>query len=441
MNSLHLIGIGGAGMSALARVLHGQGRVVSGCDRSEPAVARLRAEGIDAVVGHAESHVQLGVDVGVSTAIDSDSEELAEARRLGLRILHRSEILAGIVASGRGICIGGAHGKTTTSALLAYLLSELGHDPTFLVGGDVSQLGTNARAGSGDLVVAEADESDGSLRVLRPACAIVLNVELDHHDHYADESELRALFSAWAQTLPADGLLVLGDGLEIAAPCTVVHAGVGEGEGWRALNPEPDGHGGTRFTLVRPSGERSQVTLGIPGEHNAGNAVAALAALDFACGDVDAALPVLSRFRGAGRRFEHHGSVGGIRLVDDYAHHPTEVEATLRAARAVAQPGRLIACFQPHMAWRTLAFAREFGEALKLADAACVCDVYTARGPADPGVSGALVTGHSPGAVFTPGYDDAADWLAAQAKPGDLVITMGAGPVDSVISLLRERLA
>ncbi|MDX6599158.1 MAG: UDP-N-acetylmuramate--alanine ligase [Gaiellales bacterium] len=442
---LHLMGIGGAGMSGIARVLRGYGRTVSGCDRSPAAVEELRGEGFDAHVGHDPAHLRPGMELIISTAVDEGEPELAAARRQGLRVRHRSDVLADIVASGEGICVAGAHGKTSTTALIAYVLQECGEDPTFLVGGVVPQLGSNARLGEGRYVVAEADESDGSLARLRPRAAVVLNAELDHHDHFASLDDLHALFRAWVQELPREGLLVLHESLDYPAESEVRRYGAGPGEGWRALDVVADGDG-TRFVLSAPGREPLPLRLGVPGAHNALNATAALALLDWAGIQPARAATPLAEFRGAARRYERRGEVAGIRLVDDYAHHPSELAATLTAARGEAPPGRLLACFQPHMPWRTSKFADGFAAALRLADAACVCDVYVARGASDPAVTGELVveSAHRQDPAFpiawTPGYVDAAEWIVRTARPGDLVLTLGAGPVDAVLGLVRERL-
>jgi UDP-N-acetylmuramate--alanine ligase len=429
---VHLMGIGGAGMSGLARVLGASGVEVTGCDRARG--------------GHDPAHLEPGMEVVVSSAIADDEPELLRARALGLPVLHRSDVLAELVAAARrSIVVGGAHGKTTTTALLAFVLSELGEDPTFLVGGDVPQLGTNARAGGGPLLVAEGDESDGSIARLRPQCAIVLNVDLDHQDRYASLADLVELLGSWTQTLPPDGRLVVGDGVELPTRAPVLRTGLGEGEGWRARDVREEGRG-LRFTLARPGAEPLALDLAIPGAHNAANAVAALASLDWAGIAPERAAEPLSRFRGAGRRFEEHGEVRGIRLVDDYAHHPSEITAVLSAARSYAGEGRVLACFQPHMHWRTRALQREFGESLTAADAACVCEIYLARGEPEEGVTGRLVVERlldaAPGfpVGWTPSYEDAAAWLASRARAGDVVLTMGAGPVDRVLGLLRERL-
>jgi len=445
VKAVHLMGVGGAGMSGIARVLQGHGRTVSGCDRSPSAIEELRAEGIDVKLGHDPAHLHGDMEVIVSSAVSDDEPELAAARRRGLRVRHRADVLADIVASADGICVAGAHGKTSTSALIAFVLAECGEEPTFLIGGTVPQLGTNARVGRGRFVVAEADESDGSLARLRPRAAVVLNAELDHHDHFGSLDDLHALFREWVAELPHEGALVLHDSLDYPSPAQLRRFGAGPGEGWRALDAAPDGEG-TRFTLAVPGRAELPLRIGVPGAHNALNATAALAMLDWAGISPERAAAPLAAFRGASRRYERRGEVSGIRLVDDYAHHPSELAATLAAARGEAAPGRLLACFQPHMPWRTRMFADGFAEALRLADAACVCDVYVARGAADPDVSGELVVQSAHGQdpafpiAWTPTYEDAGEWVARTARPGDLVLTLGAGPVDGVLELVRERL-
>jgi len=445
VKAVHLMGVGGAGMSGIARVLQGHGRTVSGCDRSPSAIEELRAEGIDVKLGHDPAHLHGDMEVIVSSAVSDDEPELAAARRRGLRVRHRADVLADIVASADGICVAGAHGKTSTSALIAFVLTECGEEPTFLIGGTVPQLGTNARVGRGRFVVAEADESDGSLARLRPRAAVVLNAELDHHDHFGSLDDLHALFREWVAELPHEGALVLHDSLDYPSPAQLRRFGAGPGEGWRALDAAPDGEG-TRFTLAVPGRAELPLRIGVPGAHNALNATAALAMLDWAGISPERAAAPLAAFRGAARRYERRGEVSGIRLVDDYAHHPSELAATLAAARGEAAPGRLLACFQPHMPWRTRMFADGFAEALRLADAACVCDVYVARGAADPDVSGELVVQSAHGQdpafpiAWTPTYEDAGEWVARTARPGDLVLTLGAGPVDGVLELVRERL-
>jgi UDP-N-acetylmuramate--alanine ligase len=447
VTDIHLMGIGGAGMSALARVLADQGVVVSGCDRGSSATLRaLHEEGIEVAIGHDPAHLADRPEVAVSTAIDEGEAELVTARALGLQVRHRADVLADIVARGRpAVCVAGTHGKTTTSAMLAVALTALGREPGYLVGGDVPQLGSNARGGGGGVLVAEADESDGSLSVLRPQCAVVLNIEHDHHDHFPSLEAVQALFANWTATLPPDGLLVAADGVDLPSAAPVRRFGLGAGEGWRALDAATRGRG-VSFRLAAPGGREQAVRLAVPGAHNAANAAAALAVLDWLGIRRADAAEALGTFTGAGRRFEEHGEAGGVRLVDDYAHHPTEITATLAAARTYAAGGRVLACFQPHMPWRTRTLQRELAEAVLGADAACVTEVYVARGAPDEDVSGRLVAERAaeidPGAevAFTPSLPEAADWLAARARPGDVIVTLGAGPVDAVLDLVRERL-
>jgi UDP-N-acetylmuramate--alanine ligase len=420
---------------------------VSGCDRGSSATLRaLHEEGIDVAIGHDPGHLAGRPEVAVSTAIDEAEPELVTAHALGLPVRHRAEVLARIMARGRpAVCVAGTHGKTTTSAMLAVALTALGHDPGYLVGGDVPQLGANARGGGGGVLVAEADESDGSLALLRPECAVVLNVEHDHHDHFPSLEAVHALFAQWTANLPPSGLLVAPDGLDLPSPAPVRRVGLGTGEGWRVLDVETAGRE-VAFRLTSPHGREQAVRLAVPGAHNALNGAAALAVLDWLEIDPGDAAEAVGTFTGAGRRFEEHGEAAGVRLVDDYAHHPTEIAATLAAARTYAGDGRVLACFQPHMPWRTRNLQRELAAAVLGADAVAVTDVYVARGAPDEAVSGRLVVERAeeidPQAdvAFTPSLPEAADWLAARARPGDVVVALGAGPVDTVLDLVRERL-
>jgi UDP-N-acetylmuramate--alanine ligase len=359
----HLIGIGGAGMSALATVAYAWGAEVSGCDRStSPYGERLQRFGIPVAAGHDPSHLEDDMEVVVSTAIEADEPELLAARDRGLRRLHRAQLLAEMVASRRSICVAGAHGKTTTAAMIAYAARQGGLDPTFLIGGDVPQLGGNAGPGGGSLLVAEGDESDGSLALLRPRVAVVLNVELDHHARFASQAELMELFRAWVADVPASGAVILHESVDLESDALVQRFGGGDVD-WQVSGIEP-GPDGTGFWLRTPDGTPLHIVLSVPGAHNAGNAAAAIAALSAGMGVEPAdAAAALQGFRGAGRRFEPRGEVGGARIVDDYAHHPTEVEATIAAARAQGA-GRVVVCFQPHLYSRTAALAGRFGRAL-----------------------------------------------------------------------------
>ena len=426
----HLVGVGGAGMSAIARVLAQRGEAVTGCDREGGALLRaLEQEGIACAVGHDAAHVEGCDRVIASGAIPDDAPELVRARALGIPVQHRAEALAAILAEhDRRVVVTGAHGKTTTTSMLAYAAERLGLDPTFLVGGEVRDLGTNARGGASGLAIAEGDESDRSVRLLPADLAVVLNVDLDHLDHYASVEDVVALLAEWVAELPADGLLLLGDGVDLAAPCPVGRFGVGPGEGLRALDPVPDGTG----VAFAPSRGPARVRLAVPGAHNAGNACAAALALERLAVGLDEAFGALEGFSGAGRRFEVLGTAYGYTVVDDYAHHPAELRAAISAARG-RDPKRLVVLFQPHMPWRTVAFAEEFAEALRAADRVVVLETYVARGRPDPEASAwriAELVG--PEAEYAAHDHAAVEILRGMARSGDLVLCCGAGPVDRV---------
>jgi UDP-N-acetylmuramate--alanine ligase len=397
------VGIGGAGMSALALVAHAWGAEVGGSDRERSSyVEQLEAAGIPVTIGHDGAHVPEGAEVVVSSAIAPDNPEIEVTRARDTRTRMRGELLGELVALTPSIVVAGAHGKTTTTAMIAFVLDRLGLDPAFLIGGEIPQLGGNARAGEGWLV-AEGDESDRSLELLRPQIAVVTNVDLDHHATFASEAEVRELFERWLAKAPAT---VRGDELEPVA-----------------------------------------LELGVPGEHNRRNAAAALAALDLAGVLREAAERVLPEFTGAGRRFERRGETRGVTVYDDYGHHPREIAATLAAARAEVGPGRVLVLFQPHLYSRTRHLARELAAALSAADAVAVTSVYAAREEPVEGVEGSLVVEalvtERPGmpVAWTPELEDAVRFLSRRARPGDLVITIGAGDVERAGPLLLEELA
>jgi len=397
---LWLVGIGGTGMSALAVVCRAWGAEVAGSDREATGYTRRLEElGFDVTIGHRAENVRDGWEVIVSSAILPGNPELVPGAR------RRGELLAELVALRPAIAVAGAHGKTTTTAMIAFVLDRLGLDPAFLVGGTVPQLGGNARAGEGWLVV-EGDESDRSLALLAPRIAVVTNVDLDHHVSFASLEEVRRFFDGWLAGLPAGAVIVRGEELE-----------------------PPDG-----------------LVLAVPGEHNRRNAAAALAALEAAGVDPSAALAELARFRGVGRRFESHGEAAGVRVHDDYGHHPAEVEAALMTAREAAGEGRVIAVLQPHLYSRTLYLHHELARALTAADVAVVTEVCGAREEPVPGVTGRLVLDRlaelRPGMpiAWAPGFDDVAAVVRALARPGDLVVTHGCGDIYRAIPGMLERL-
>jgi UDP-N-acetylmuramate--alanine ligase len=395
---LWFVGIGGAGMSALALVAREWGAEVGGSDRARSSyIERLEASGIPVAIGHDSAQVPENAEVVVSSAIAADNPEVSCAR-----VKKRAELLAELVKLRPSIVVAGAHGKTTTAGMIAFVLDRLGLDPAFLIGGEIPQLGGNAHAGQGWLV-AEGDESDRSLELLRPQVAVVTNVELDHHATFASEAEVRELFERWLEQAPAT---VRGEELEPV-----------------------------RFPLA------------VTGEHNRSNAATALAALELAGVPREEAERVLPEFTGVGRRFELRGEAGGVRVFDDYGHHPREITATLAAARSAVDSGRLLVVFQPHLYSRTRHLAHELAHALAAADAVAVTDIYAAREEPVPGVEGKVVVdalvAERPGmpAAWTPELEDAVHFLARRARPGDLVLTIGAGDVERAGPLLLEELA
>jgi UDP-N-acetylmuramate--alanine ligase len=441
---LHMLGIGGAGMSALATVAYAWGAEVTGCDRAPSAYSeRLERFGVPVAYQHDPAHLSEGMELVVSSAIPAAEPELLAARDMGLPRLHRAQLLAEMVASRRSACVAGAHGKTTTAAMIAYAAVQLGLDPTYLVGGEVPQLGGNAGPGGGSLLVAEADESDGSLSLLRPRVAVVTNIELDHHARFASAADLEQLFGEWTAELPASGALVQHESLTLPTQATRVRFGHGDVE-WQVSAVE-QAAGQTGFWLRTPDGTPLHVTLSLPGAHNALNATAAIAALHHLAGtDPAEAAEALAQFTGAGRRFELRGERAGAWIVDDYAHHPTEVSATIEAARAWA-PGRVVVCFQPHLFSRTEALAFEFGRALAAADEVVVTEIYPAREQPVEGVAAKLVVDalseRRPGMplAYEPTLEASARYLRGRMRRGDLVVTMGAGDVRTVGDMLLEQ--
>jgi UDP-N-acetylmuramate--alanine ligase len=439
---LHMIGIGGVGMSALAVVAYAWGADVSGCDRAGSEYSRrLERFGIDVSAGHDRGHLQPGMEVVVSSAVPDELDELAAASELGLRVLGRGELLAELVALRTSICVGGAHGKTTTTAMVAYAAERIGLEPTWLVGGDVPQLGGNAGPGGGDLLVAEADESDGSCALLRPRVAVVTNVDLDHHARFASLAEVEHLFADWVAAVPADGAAVLGDGVSLAAAAApVVRFGFDAGADWRITGFRA-GPEGSRFWLSVPGQPPIDVHLRVPGAHNARNAAGALAALAAAGASAADAAAALADFTGVGRRFELRGTVGGATIVDDYAHNPVKLAAVIDAARTHA-PARVVVCFQPHLYSRTAAAAHAFGGALAGADEVVVTEIYAARERPVAGVTAKLVVDavseRRPGMplAYMPALEDAAGYLRRRMRQGDLVLTVGAGDVRCVGDML-----
>jgi UDP-N-acetylmuramate--alanine ligase len=397
------VGIGGAGMSALALVARAWGAEVGGSDRARSSyVERLEAAGIQVAIGHDAASVPEGAEVVVSSAIGEDNPELEVTRARDTKTLRRGELLAELVAMRPSIVVAGAHGKTTTTGMIAFVLDRLGLDPAFLIGGEIPQLDGNARAGEGWLV-AEGDESDRSLELLRPRIAVLTNVDLDHHATFASENEVRELFDRWLALAPES---VRGDELEPV-----------------------------------------DLELAVAGEHNRRNAAVALGALQLAGVERGDAERVLPEFLGVGRRFERRGEARGVAVYDDYGHHPREIAATLAAARDTAGSGRVLVLFQPHLYSRTRHLAHELAHALAAADAVAVTSIYAAREEPVAGVEGRLVVealaAERPGMplAWTPELEDAVRFVSRRVRPGDLVLTIGAGDIERAGPLLLEELA
>ena len=416
---LHFIGVGGAGMSGLAIVARALGAEVSGSDRAESSYTeRLREAGIEPAIGHEAANVPEGAEIVVSTAIPEDNPELVRAREAGSPVLHRGDLLGEVTRLKRTIAVAGTHGKTTTASMAAHILVETGRDPSYLIGGELRSTGTNAAWGDGEWLVVEADESDRSFLKLAYEVAVVTNIELDHHSTYATLGELEAAFFEFESR---DGTVI--------AP----------------IEGAPD-------VELLPMGSRFQdgdadFELSVPGMHNVLNALQAAMACEYAGVSREEAARALRSFEGAGRRFEPHGEgPGGSAVYDDYAHHPTEVRATLEAARTLGAD-RVVACFQPHLYSRTAHLARDFGRALALADVVVVLDVYPARERAEdfPGVTGWLVAAAASDAAggrpvyWTPGLEEAERLLRAELGEGDALLTLGAGDVDSLARTLSAR--
>jgi UDP-N-acetylmuramate--alanine ligase len=455
LGRVHFIGVGGAGMSGIARILLARGVRVSGSDAKDSReLASLSVLGADVHVGHRAEQVEGADTVVFSTAIRDRNPELVRARELGLRVLRRAEALAAVMADRRSVAVAGTHGKTTTTSLLTVAAQHAGADPSFAIGGSLSGSGVNAHNGSGDLFIAEADESDGSFLLLHPFAAVVTNVEADHLDHYGTEEAVEQAFAAFATTLdPAGFLVTCADDPGAARLAETARAagtdvrtyGTSEDADVRIDALRIRGLGST-FEVVARGRRLGPVELAVPGAHNARNATAALTA-GLGLGLPEKVLREgLGGFTGTRRRFELKGTAGGVRVFDDYAHHPTEITAVLTAAREVVGGGRLVVAFQPHRYSRTAAFRQAFGAALGAADEVVVLEVYAAGEDPIPGASGAGVAAAVPlppaQVLFEPSWSKVAARLVERARPGDVVLTLGAGDVTMIgpetVALLSE---
>ncbi|MDD9379569.1 UDP-N-acetylmuramate--L-alanine ligase [Streptomyces sp. ZAF1911] len=455
MERPHFIGIGGAGMSGIAKILAQRGAKVAGSDARDSETAQaLRAHGATVHIGHAAGHLADDATcVVVSSAIRADNPELARAAELGIPVVHRSDALAGLMDGLRPIAVAGTHGKTTTTSMLAVSLSALGLDPSYAIGGDLDAPGSNAHHGEGDIFVAEADESDRSFHKYTPQVAIILNAELDHHANYASMDEIYESFETFVGKIPEGGTLVIAHGQAGAAE---IAGRVSGNPGLQIVTYGEEPTADVRITKITPRGLTSEVTVvidgrmltftvSVPGRHYAHNAVAALAAgvaLGIPAHNLASAL---GKYTGVKRRLQLKGEAAGVQVIDSYAHHPTEMTADLEAIRGAAGDSRILVVFQPHLFSRTQELGKEMGQALALADASVVLDIYPAREDPVPGITSEIIidAARAAGADVTPEHskEAVADVIAGMAKPGDLVLTMGAGDVTDLGPAILARLS
>jgi UDP-N-acetylmuramate--alanine ligase len=439
---VHFMGIDGAGMCALAELVMREGGRVSGCDlKTGENSRRLARLGAEVSAGHDPSHVGEASALVITSAVPADHPEVVRARTRGIPVLKRAEALGAVVNRGRVLAVGGTHGKTTTTAMTTHILEAAGLNPTGFVGGTVEEWEGNLRHGGGDLFVVEADEYDRSFLTLEPDVAVVTNVEADHLDVYGDLEGVREGFRAFVARLRDGGRLVAcaddpGASSLLAATPKGYSYGLSAGSQLRALDVEKEPQR-LRFRVQEDGVDRGTFELYVPGRHNLLNALGAAAAARFLRAPWDAVRAGLKAYRGVGRRFQRLGEAGGVAVVDDYAHHPTEIEATLAAAREGFPGRRLVALFQPHLYSRTRDFKAEFGRALARADVVWVTNVFPARETPIAGVTGQLVSdaARAAGAAEVHDHasvDDVHEALAGALRAGDVLVTMGAGSVEAV---------
>jgi len=450
---VHLIGVGGAGLSAIARVLLEEGVEVSGSDLvMSPVAEALARDGALVSEGHAAENVN-GADVVVfSSAVPESNVEIQAARSAGIPVVGRPAFLGRLMEGRRGVAVAGTHGKTTTTAMIVSILLAAGRDPTFIVGGVLAGLETNARAGKGPLFVIEADEYDCTFLSLTPEVAVVTNVEHDHPDCYPTFDDFRGAFEEFVALVPEQGLLVVcwddpvarEIGEQQVGTKPVAFFGLGEGAVWRAEEISPNFAGGVDFLAVDDGQTLGLVRLRVPGVHNASNAMAALAVTDFLGVPFRTAREALTEFYGVARRFEVKGEADGVVVVDDYAHHPTEIQATLRAAKERFPDRRIWAVWQPHTFSRTRELLTAFTTSFDDADKVIVLPVYAARETDTLGVSAVSVveaTDHR-SVRAAASMEEALTWLGTEVRAGDVVLTLGAGDGDQVgewlLEILRE---
>lgn len=449
---VHLVGIGGAHMSAIAQILHAWGHAVTGSDqRASAMTGKLERLGVRVSIGHAAANVGDAQLVVTTSAAHEDNEEIAEARRLGVPVIKRADMVARLMEGRYSIAVAGTHGKTTTSGLIAHMLVEAKLDPTYLIGGEVRSLGTNAAPGEGKYIVVEADEYDRAFLSYTPDVAVVTNIEPDHLDIYGTIDELQAAFEQFMSSAPIDGhVIACADSPRVrqAVAAGGIRArdvqtyAIDELAPWRASSVSHDERGQT-FVVTSAGRDFGTFTITLPGRHNMSNALAGIAAGSTIGIEAGVMRAALATYRGAVRRFEFVGEVDGITVMDDYSHHPTEVRVgTIAAAREHFPGRRLVLLFQPHTYSRTRYLLDEWKDCFAGADVLYVTHTYAAREDATEGLSGADLAAAvtSPPTVYVDSFAEAARRIAADLRPGDVFFTVGAGDVDSVGPMLIEEL-
>ena len=446
---IHFIGLGGAGMSGIARIMLAKGINISGSDAKDSSVlSGLKTLGAQVFIGHAASNIGDADILVVSSAIDQSNPEIIAANAKGLVILTRAQALALLMSESKSVAVAGTHGKTTTTSMLTVALQQAGLDPSFAIGGMINRGGTNAHWGSGEIFIAEADESDGSFLAYKPFGAIVTNIELDHVDNFPDIESVNKIFVDFVNSIQPGGFLVAGiDSPGVAhllsqierRDIEIITYGESADYSISHVSLQPTESHARITKLGKVLGE---ISLTIPGNHNVENATAALATAIKLGAPVADLLVGLNKFSGAKRRFENRGTVGGVTVVDDYGHHPTEVKVTLETAKRFAGSGRVIAIFQPHRYSRTAMFVDQFAEVLELADHTYLLEIYAASEAAMPGVSSILIANamKSESVTFEPSMIDVVSYAVSEAKPGDLIITLGAGDVNLLVPLILQTL-
>jgi UDP-N-acetylmuramate--alanine ligase len=446
---IHFIGLGGAGMSGIARIMLAKGINISGSDAKDSSVlSGLKTLGAQVFIGHAASNIGDADILVVSSAIEQSNPEIIAANDKGLVILTRAQALALLMSESKSVAVAGTHGKTTTTSMLTVALQQAGLDPSFAIGGMINRGGTNAHWGSGEIFIAEADESDGSFLAYKPFGAIVTNIELDHVDNFPDIESVNKIFVDFVNSIQPGGFLVAGiDSPGVAhllsqierRDIEIITYGQSADYSISHVSLQPTESHARITKLGKVLGE---ISLTIPGNHNVENATAALATAIKLGAPVADLLVGLNKFSGAKRRFENRGTVAGVTVIDDYGHHPTEVKVTLETAKRFVGSGRVIAIFQPHRYSRTAMFVEQFAEVLELADHTYLLEIYAASEAAMPGVSSILIANamKAESVTFEPSMIDVVSYAVSEVKPGDLIITLGAGDVNLLVPLILQTL-